>query len=108
MRAAATAALVRGDARRAEALLREALADDPDNDRLPPDLAGFLIETGRHDEADEVLDVASGPTRQDIAALRTRIKDGLLASQAPQAEQLRQAIAAHPATARCGIGWPRA
>jgi len=38
-REAARAALARGDARQAEALLRQALAADPDNERLAPDLA---------------------------------------------------------------------
>lgn len=97
-REAATTALARGDAKHAEALLREALAADPDNDRLPPDLAGFLIETGRYDEADEIL--AGLPARraldEDIATLRARIRYGRLAAQAPPEERLRQAIAADP------------
>ncbi|MGH8574294.1 MAG: tetratricopeptide repeat protein, partial [Gammaproteobacteria bacterium] len=98
MRAAAAAARVRGDANRAEALLREALAADPYNDRLPPDLAGLLIETGRYEEADEVL--AGLPARraldEDIVTLRARIKSRRLAAQAPPEERLRQAIAADP------------
>jgi putative thioredoxin len=98
LREAARAALARGEAGQAEALLRQALADDPDNDRLAPELAGLLIETGRYDEADEILDGL--PTRravdQDIAALRARIKYGRLAAQAPPEERLRQAIVADP------------
>ncbi|MGQ0593263.1 MAG: tetratricopeptide repeat protein [Gammaproteobacteria bacterium] len=98
VRAAAAAALARGDAKHAEALLRDALAADPDNDRLAPDLAGFLIETGRYDEADQIL--AGLPARraldEDIANLRARIHYGRLAAQAPPEERLRQAIAADP------------
>ncbi|MGH8577969.1 MAG: tetratricopeptide repeat protein [Gammaproteobacteria bacterium] len=97
-REAARAALARGDTKHAEALLREALAADPDNDRMPPDLAGLLIGTGRYDEADEVLDglPARRALDEDIAALRARIKYGRLAAQAPSEERLRQAIAADP------------
>ncbi len=97
-RESARAALARGDAKHAEALLRQALADDPDNERLAPDLAGLLIETGRYDEADEVLDGL--PVRraldEDIVTLRARIHFGRLAAEAPPAERLRQAIAADP------------
>ena len=97
-REAARAALARGDARQAEALLRQALAADPDNDRLPPDLAGLLIETGRFDEADEILAElpAARALDEDIAVLRARIKYGRLAAQAPPEERLRQTIAAEP------------
>jgi putative thioredoxin len=97
-REAARAALARGDAKQAEALLRQALADDPDNERLAPDLASLLIETGRYDEADEILDglPARRALDEDIAALRARIKYGRLAAQAPPEEQLRRAIAADP------------
>ena len=82
----------------AEALLRKALADDPDNERPAPDLAGLLIETGRYDEADEILDglPARRALDEDIAALRARIKYGRFAAQAPPEERLRQAIAADP------------
>ncbi len=97
-REAARAALTRGDAKHAEALLRQALADDPDNERLAPDLAGLLIETGRYDEAEEILDglPAARALDEDIAALRARIKYGRLAAQAPPEEELRRAIAADP------------
>ena len=97
-REAARAALARGDARQAEALLRQALAADPDNDRLPPDLAGLLIETGRFDEADEILAElpAARALDEDVAVLRARIKYGRLAAQAPPEERLRQTIAAEP------------
>ncbi len=98
LREAAKAALARGNGGEAEALLRRAWSEDPDNDRVPPELADILIEAGRHDEAEAILDAlpAARALDVDIAALRARIKYGRIVAEAPPETELRRAIAADP------------
>lgn len=97
-RAAAAAALARGDADAAERLLRQALAIDPDNQRLHPDLARVLVQRGRFEAAHEII--ADLPAQrqldEDIRALGIRIDFARLAHAAPEEATLRQLIDADP------------
>ncbi|MGH8536035.1 MAG: tetratricopeptide repeat protein [Gammaproteobacteria bacterium] len=97
-RAAAAAALGRGDADAAERLLRQALVMDPDNQRLHPDLAGVLVERGRFEEAHGII--ADLPAQrqldEDIRALRIRIDFARVAHAAPEEAMLKQRIDADP------------
>ncbi|MGH8509139.1 MAG: tetratricopeptide repeat protein [Gammaproteobacteria bacterium] len=97
-RAAAAAALARGDADAAERLLRQALASDPDNQRLHPDLAAVLIQRGRFEEAHEII--ADLPAQrqldEDISKLRVRIDFARVVHAAPEEAMLRQRIDADP------------
>ncbi|MDQ3563976.1 MAG: tetratricopeptide repeat protein [Pseudomonadota bacterium] len=97
-RAAAAAALARGDADAAERLLRQALAIDPDNQRLHPDLARVLVQRGRFEAAHEII--ADLPAQrqldEDISALRIRIDFARVAHAAPEEATLRQLIDADP------------
>ncbi|CAN5746384.1 thioredoxin [soil metagenome] len=97
-RAAAAAALASGDADAAERLLRQALAIDPDNQRLHPDLAGVLVHRGRFDEAHGII--ADLPAQrqldEDIRALRIRIDFARVAHAAPEEAMLKQLIDADP------------
>ncbi len=54
-------ALAGGDAERAIVLLRQAVADDPDNDRGYPQLAEILLGLGRVQQADDI--VRSAPAK---------------------------------------------
>ncbi len=98
LRECARAALARGDRTQAEALLRQARAEDPDNERVPPDLARCLIDAGRYDEAEPILEALPDARTldPDIAVLRSRIKYGRIAAQAPPGSELRDAIVAQP------------
>ncbi|MCI0437103.1 MAG: tetratricopeptide repeat protein, partial [Gemmatimonadetes bacterium] len=97
-RAAAAAALARGDAGAAERLLRQALEMDPDNQRLHPDLAGVLVQEGRFDEAHEII--ADLPAQRqlddDISKLRIRIDFARVAHAAPEEAMLKRLIDADP------------
>ena len=90
MRKTAAQALEKGDTETATRLLGEALAADPGNERIHPDLARLFIAQRRYDEAENVLDQLP-PLRQqdeDILALGIRIKYGRIASAAPDEEVL--------------------
>jgi putative thioredoxin len=65
-----------GDAERARQILTTALAEDPDNLRIHPELAALLIELGEPDEALRVLDALPMQRRsdEDIEALRARVR----------------------------------
>jgi putative thioredoxin len=79
-------------------MLREALDSDPQNDRIHPQLAALLLDSGQPDEAGTILDLlpAGRQQDQDILALRARLRFARTASEAPDAETLAAAIAARP------------
>jgi putative thioredoxin len=88
----------RADLSSALRTLREALAADPENTRIHPDLAALLLRAERYDEAEELLDElpAQRQLDDDITTLKIRIKYARIASESPPIEALRQAIAADP------------
>jgi len=98
LRTSAAAAWDRGDRQAAERLLRRALASDPNNHRIHPDLAKLLIEMGEYDEAEAILKTLPVNLQQEenIVVLFIRIKFGRIASEAPEEAVLEQAIAADP------------
>jgi len=96
MREEAFAAHHRGDSGRALALLRQAQASDPDNPRLDLDLAQVLAETGRFQEAEQVLRSLPAGRQLDpeVASLFSRIGFASAASEAPPRGELERRVAA--------------
>ncbi|HDP89091.1 MAG TPA: thioredoxin [Thioalkalivibrio sp.] len=88
-----------GDIAGAEKVLRDLLAADPGVERAKVDLASILAQTGRADEADELMRTVPLNIQQeeDVKALMQRIKAIRLTENAPDTEALRQAIEKDPA-----------
>jgi putative thioredoxin len=96
--AAAEQAWAGGDAAQAEALLRQAMSEVPDDHRAPLMLAELFAATGNTDEAAQLLatlpaDAALSPQAE---ALRARLTFAAAAKDAPDIESLQQALAANP------------
>lgn len=89
----------RGDARGAIKLLEEALASDPDNDRIHLDLVPLLIEHGKFDQAEQVLKSlpSSRQFDADVSKAFAQLNFARLAREAPSAEILEQEISKNPA-----------
>jgi putative thioredoxin len=98
LRKAAAGAVDNGDPGSAEQLLREALASDPGNERIHPDLAKVLIERHKYDEAEEILNGLPLGRQQDddIAALLIRAKYGRIADGSPGVEALKARVDQDP------------
>jgi len=88
-----------GDIAGAEKVLRDLLAADPSIERAKVDLASILAQTGRADEADELMRTVPLNIQQeeDVKALMQRIKAIRLTENAPDTASLRQAIEKDPA-----------
>lgn len=88
----------RGDTLAAIKLLEEALASDPDNDRIHLDLVPLLIEHGRFDQAERILkDLPS--SRQldaDVSRAFAQLNFARLAKGAPPPEILEQRVKDDP------------
>ncbi len=98
LRASATLARQRGDLQTAGQLLEKALASDPENYRIHPELAEVLIELKDYDQAKAVLEQlpANEQREERITALFIHIKFGRIVQQAPEEAELKRAIAADP------------
>lgn len=94
----AIAAFRAGDAARAQRLLEQVLALEPNNDRARLELAGVHITQGRFEEATALLDGLSADGKLDprSAALRGRLEFARVAAAAPPVAELETAIAANP------------
>lgn len=98
--ARAQAHVLRGQGSLAQArlVLEQALASDPDNQRLIPDLMNVLIDLGDLDAARSMLDSAAEHVRSDAqvkkAAARLAFAD--LAAESPTPEELTRAIESDP------------
>jgi putative thioredoxin len=98
LRKQARPAARQGDYPQARQLLQQALASDPENQRIHPDLAQVLLTTGDLDGAEEVLKQLPDARQQDedIARLLIRIKFARITADAPEEQELAQRIAADP------------
>lgn len=89
----------RGRLHEALRMLREALATDPENTRIHPDLAALLLQAAQYDEAEAVLGALPAQRQLDdeVSRLKIRIAFARIASGAPPLEVLKEAIATDPA-----------
>ena len=94
----ALAAHAEGQGETAVALLREALAQDPENPRVPLDLAGVLGDLSRFAEAEEVLRglPANRQLDPDVTAMQSRLALARLVQEAPDRDALERQVAAQP------------
>jgi len=97
-RAEAQRLMREGDLAGAEKILRELLVQNPDLERAKVDLSAVLVETGRADEADELMRTVPLNIQQqeDVKALMQRIKYARQTEGAPDTEALKQAIEKDP------------
>lgn len=88
----------RGDPEQARRQLAEAALEDPENPRIPADLAKSLMADGAYRQAYDLLFALPAPLRVDteIDRLLTHLDFILTAQVAPPADELRQRIAAAP------------
>lgn len=95
-----TAALAVRASRLDEALtiLQQAMASDPDNDRVKLELARLFLHLGRADDADKTLAALSNETRDgaDAVALRAQLEFTRIVQTARAPNQLLHAIQANP------------
>ena len=88
-----------GERGQALELLEQASRDDPDNLRLPLEIARLLIEDGQLDRAEGVL--ATLPValldEPEVGGLRTLLEFSRAAADAPSAEALESTLATDPA-----------
>jgi len=80
------------------AILQQAMAGDPDNDRVKLELARLFLHLGRNDDADRTLAALSSETRDgaDAVALRVRLEFARVVQTARAPDQLLQAVQANP------------
>jgi putative thioredoxin len=99
LRERALAAYRQGGGESALALLRKALAEDPENYRVHLDLAQLLGELGRFTEAEDVLRSlpANRQVEPDVSALQKRFELARLVQEAPDRAALERRVAAEPA-----------
>ena len=88
----------RGDTEQARRQLAEAALADPENPRLPADLAKLLMAEGAYQPAQDLLSTLPVPLRADaeIERLLTHLDFILTAQQAPSASELLQRITDEP------------
>ncbi|MCU0934598.1 MAG: thioredoxin [Gammaproteobacteria bacterium] len=98
LRAQALAAHHEGASEAAVALLRQALADDPENFRVHLDLAEVLGAIGRFGEAKDVLRAlpANRQVEADVGVLLKRFELAGLVQEAPDRAALERRVAAEP------------
>ena len=87
-----------GDLAGAAQILRQAMADDPGNDRTHIDLANLLMEQGAYEDARRVLK-SLPDARQlepDITGMLAKLRFAQLAENAPAAAVLEDRIATQP------------
>ena len=96
-RSEAMTLLQAGDSDAAERLLREALANDPENHRVVLDLAGLLIERQDFDEAESLLQGLPVDKRDDetVRQLLSQLQLARSTANAPDETILRQRIEAN-------------
>ena len=96
-RARAYALLEAGDRDGAEALLRQALADDPDNPRVAIDLLELLIESRSFDAAQSLIDTLPAKQRESepVRALQGKLQLARASADGPDEAALRQRIEAN-------------
>lgn len=87
-----------GDAERAYAVLAQAALDDPDDARLPLELARLMVQNGELQRAEALLRSLPEPARRrpEIEHLRTHLGLILAAQEAPEPAVLDARLAIHP------------
>jgi len=88
-----------GDTASAVRLAAEAALADPQNARIPLDLAKLLVLQGRYAQADDLLQALPADVRDELPELRqfaAHVSILRSAREAPPAAELEQAIAANP------------
>ncbi len=87
-----------GDTERAVTLLKEAIAEDPDNYRVHQDLLGLLMEQRDYEAAEQILRSlpASRRSSPEFTGLQNRLKFAAVATEAPSQDVLLKAIEADP------------
>jgi len=87
-----------GNTEQACCALAEAALEDPDNPRIPADLAKLLMADGAYQQAQDLLSVLPTPLREDseIDRLLTHLNFILTAQAAPPIEALQQRVEAAP------------
>ena len=88
-----------GDTASAVRLAAEAALADPQNTRIPLDLAKLLVLQGRYAQADDLLQALPAEVRDELPELRqlaAHVSILRTAREAPPAAELEQAIAANP------------
>ena len=98
MRTAALRAFESGDAERAASLAAQAALAEPDDPRIPLDVAKLLVLQGRYAQAEALLAALPMTLREQEAVRNLLTHASLLnaAREAPAPEALEQAIAARP------------
>ena len=98
LRTAALRAFESGDAERAAALAAQAALAEPDDPRIPLDVAKLLVLQGRYAQAEALLAALPMALREQEAVRNLLTHASLLnaARAAPAPEALEQAIAARP------------
>jgi len=89
----------RGDTASAVRLAAEAALADPQNTRIPLDLAKLLVLQGRYAQADDLLQALPAEVRDELPELRqlaAHVSILRIAREAPPAAELEQAVAANP------------
>jgi len=79
--------------------IAEAALADPQNTRIPLDLAKLLVLQGRYAQADDLLQALPSEARDELPELRqlaAHVSILRVAREAPPAAELEQAIAANP------------
>lgn len=87
-----------GDSARAVTLAAEAALAQPDNPRIPLDIAKLLVLQERHTEAHDLLSALPEELQADaeISALLTHLDILLTARAAPERALLEQTVSGHP------------
>ena len=88
-----------GDTASAVRLAAEAALADPQNTRIPLDLAKLLVLQGRYAQADDLLQALPAEAREEMPELRklaAHVSILRAARDAPPVTELEQAIAANP------------
>ena len=89
-----------GDPAGAITMLRDALAGDPDNSRIPPKLIGLLLKTGEYEQAQQLINTL--PVNQlqteEMKRLRASLAFQDILHDAPDIPALEQAIEKDPAS----------
>lgn len=95
---AALQAFQKGKVEQAVTLAAQAALDNPEDFRIPLDLAKLLVLQGRHHQAHDLLNALPAPAKQnaEIGALLTHLGFILAAQDAPPPDQFEKRIAANP------------
>lgn len=92
-----------GDLAGAISVLKKALADDPDNNRIHPELIGLLMKAGDYEQAGQAINnlPVNLQHSEDITALQARLRFLVIQHTAPDVPALVDAIEKAPDNLQC-------